>query len=90
MSVDDDMRMAADLANIKTGGSAFKTGYGASIDRETVIPLGVTVLDYFAAKAMEKVEFGDSITPDPESLMSAAEQCYTIAEAMLAEKRARE
>jgi hypothetical protein len=60
----------------KTGGPAFPVPDDASD------MFGMTMRDYFAAKAMQGIVAADS-DPNPEKVGSIAEQAYILADAML-------
>jgi hypothetical protein len=78
------------------GGSAFpcskrvdekymdEGGYGRTC-AVTVLQGGMTLRDYFAAKELSKKD-GAGICDDPIHYQSLAAHCYTMADAMLAER----
>ncbi len=66
----------------KTGGPAFPTR-AYDLERQTwTREEGMTLRDYFAAKAMQGIVAADS-DPSPEKVGSIAEQAYILAAAML-------
>lgn len=77
---------------INDGGPAFPVNYSNEADGPTVMPTtGLTIRDYFAAKAMQgliadRVQVCDADPPRPESIALAtmhAEASYQFADAML-------
>jgi hypothetical protein len=71
------------MSNTNTGGPAFPVQSVYIEDQETNSH-GMTLRDYFAAKAMQGVLAGK---PHTDNMMTIAKECYMMAEAML---RARE
>jgi hypothetical protein len=74
------------MSNTNTGGPAFPTK-AYDLERQTLVrEEGMTLRDYFAAKAMQGwlASFTSEMQPNPERI---AEFCYEMADAML---RARE
>lgn len=67
------------MTNEKTGGAAFPT-VGSN---------GMTMLDYFAAKAMYGILAGDisDDNPDEKDFKELSRQSYEIAAAMLEERK---
>ena len=63
------------MSPIDNGGPAFPVGSGDMRD-----PVGMTLRDYFAAKAMQGLMASPS---DPASVEIAAEWSYKVADAML-------
>ena len=63
------------MSTIDNGGPAFPVGSGDMRD-----PVGMTLRDYFAAKAMQGLMASPS---DPASVEIAAEWSYKVADAML-------
>lgn len=69
---------------IDTGGHAFPCGFsenGNSADQCG----GLTIRDYFAAKALSWAQHGFDRLPGSAALL--AKDCYTIADAMLAARK---
>jgi hypothetical protein len=66
-----------------TGGRAFPHSYEVMPDIETHIHHGMTLRDYFAAKAMQGFIACPNTRGEPNDI---AEWCYTMADAMLAER----
>jgi hypothetical protein len=75
------------MSNINTGGQAFPRPMGETRNKETNLPLydkgdkGMTLRDYFAAKAMQGTVANSSNSPI--FTHSDAAYCYIIADAML-------
>jgi len=67
-----------------TGGRAFPHSYEVMPDRETHIHHGMTLRDYFAAKAMQGM-LACPIQPQSGPDMYA-QDAYVVADAMLAER----
>ena len=63
------------MSTIDNGGPAFPVGSGDMRD-----PVGMSLRDYFAAKAMQGLMASPS---DPASVEIAAEWSYKVADAML-------
>jgi hypothetical protein len=70
---------------MNTGGPAFPHSYEVMPDRELHTYFGMTLRDYFAAKAMQGIVAADS-DPNPEKVGSIAEQAYILADAMLSQR----
>jgi hypothetical protein len=70
------------MNNTNTGGPAFPDG--STNEWGNAYNSGMTLRDYFAAKAMQGVLAGK---PHTGNMMTIAKECYMMAEAML---RARE
>lgn len=75
------------MSNTNTGGPAFPTENARQTGSSTWHYEGMTLRDYFAAKAMPTViadwlKTGD-IHPDPEIVEVIARDCYAVADAML-------
>jgi hypothetical protein len=67
-----------------TGGSAFPTkNYQAFVPMATGYSEGMTLRDYFAAKAMQVVLYQCDCFPDEDWRMGAALDSYAMADAML-------
>ena len=64
----------------ETGGSAFPWVQPATGDNGAVICYGMTMRDYFAAKAMS---YWLSLPIDKEQLEISAAQAYNVADAMM-------
>lgn len=78
------------MNNIREGGPAFPVPYHPGQQREN--PSGMTLLDYFAAKAMQSMIL---VAPySPEHMSNAAEHtaewAYKFAAAMLSERKKHE
>ena len=69
------------MSNTKTGGAAFPTGTGV-----TPYNPGMTMRDYFAAKAMQCMS--ELMTKPYSNLDSTAEIAYKMADAMLKARNA--
>ena len=70
------------MSNTNTGGPAFPVGSGDMRD-----PTGMTLRDYFAAKAMQgMVNYGP--WSDNQDRMQIAERAYKMADAMLKAREA--
>lgn len=67
----------------KTGGPAFPTESEAQTGRSTWRHEGMTLRDYFAAKAMQGILSNPDVAYDPKDLAKVAVE---YAEAMLAER----
>jgi hypothetical protein len=68
----------------KTGGSAFPYEYFDHQLSRTRTMAGMTMRDYFAAKAMEGILAGNvPITKEPEPLPLIAKAAYDMADSML-------
>jgi hypothetical protein len=67
---------------MSVGGPAFPHSYEVMPDRELHTYFGMTLRDYFAAKAMQGIVVADC-DPSPEKVGSIAEQAYILADAML-------
>jgi len=63
------------MIKLNDGGPAFPVGSGDMRD-----PVGMTLRDYFAAKAMQGLMASPA---DPESMEVAAKWSYNLADAML-------
>jgi hypothetical protein len=73
------------MSNTNTGGPAFPVDEGALIRNLQ----GMTLRDYFAAKAMQGILAGDHpITHDSEPLPTVAKVAYAQADAMLKAREA--
>jgi len=71
------------MSNTDTGGPAFPTeNYRDVVPVATGYAEGMTLRDYFAAKAMS------GVFPLCETNKSAAEKCYEVADAMLKARQA--
>ena len=73
------------MSNIKTGGPAFPCGLiDPSTPQDAVEPIypGMTLRDYFAAKAMQTYMINEVWNPD--TYKGAAITAYRVADAMLA------
>ena len=68
---------------MNTGGPAFPTQYYQDSLTKTIIPNeGMTLRDYFAAKAME-ASIGDATRPPAYTYADKAKYAYEMADAML-------
>jgi hypothetical protein len=69
---------------IETGGPAFPSGLiDPSVPEEAIHPMhkGMSIRDYFAAKAMQALSNGE--WPDARDSLLIAERAYAMADAML-------
>jgi hypothetical protein len=70
-----------------TGGPAYPTSnYGAIVPMSTGYSEGMTLRDYFAAKAMQSILVG--IECGPDDVASVVASAYIIADAMLKAREA--
>lgn len=67
---------------IEDGGPAFPGTRGAE-GYALVVTSGLTVRDYFAAKALQAIVTGRTYRDDPANYMARAEEAYTYADRML-------
>ena len=88
------------IAPVNDGGAAFpqfevevgeRDGHGDPIDAYTVAKGGMTLRDYFAAKAMSGVANGYWSNPNMSGLSpyNIADEAYQLADAMLAAREVR-
>jgi hypothetical protein len=70
------------MSNTNTGGPAFPLSTVDPYDRSVTTCDGMTLRDYFAAKAMQ------SVLPLCKTYPYAAQECYAIADAMLKARQA--
>jgi hypothetical protein len=68
------------MSNTNTGGPAFPT---PRYERGDMYSLGMTMRDYFAAKAMQVVLYQCDCFPDEDWRMGVALDSYQMADAML-------
>jgi len=72
------------MSNTNTGGPAFPINANESADR--CIYTGMTMRDYFAAKALQAFESRKDL--DDIAAINKANRCYRIADAMLKAREA--
>lgn len=73
------------MNEINTGGQAFPSNYTLS-DGALFIYNGMTMRDYFAAKAMQSSLITNDSYPDENWRIGIAMDAYKMADAMLAER----
>lgn len=79
-------RMGEVMSEKKNGGMAFPDpGRGQSMKQREFLESGMTLCDYFAAKAMQEL-LGVPAWPDPIDYPEIARRAYAIADCMLAER----
>ena len=75
------------MSDTRNGGPAFPSGeaYSANgvISRKGPLYEGMTLRDYFAAKAMQAYLTGFEVTWNDATIECAVERSYAVAEAML-------
>ena len=80
------------MSNTNTGGPAFPTGTWEYDGQNNVLPYqegGMTLRDYFAAKAMQAtVQAWISTSQYPSTDLDVAENAYAVADAMLKAREA--
>ena len=75
------------MNEIETGGPAFPLQDWDQSIQSRRSETGMTLRDYFAAKAMVTI-WNHAHAPRPDSVHQAAEWCYAMADAMLRERKA--
>jgi len=70
---------------MNTGGPAFPFVWDDDIETERHIYLGMTLRDYFAAKAMVGILANDR-NPGPEKVPAIVASAYILADAMLIQR----
>lgn len=71
----------------KTGGAAFPITEQNSSNRICLVSHGMTLLDYFAAKALPEVLHGMKVGFTENNALAAAKYSYILASAMIEERK---
>jgi hypothetical protein len=80
----DDTETVMGLYPMTNGGPAFPVLPLKDEDYSITATLGMSLRDYFAALAMSGWMSSTDMLPSNEHIKTLAENCYTIADAMLA------